>query len=380
MNLNDFESLLAGHLKKLAGVHAVGDKWVGFDPKEKPAGVQLFSGQEVSRAAYSKHWGLVNSGKRTLVTEAEWQAYVAEHGFCPWFSEGDGSTTYRFPLVQGVHPKFVAALAEAGQYLEAGAPNIAGKLGRLPRNLGAQQGYPQSEGALYYETSGISEIHNANSDSKSQSGFIVLNASLSSSVYRDDIDTVQPPALTFLLGEYVVSSVAVVGEADAESLLASVTQLEAAIKYTVSSINGTMLFTLDNGSTVELRRAGDAGAYTLSVVYIAKDGTKKFGVLMNSEGEFLPGAFYAPNLSAGVSISASTTYTVPSNGFLIVHVCSSNSARMDVTINGATISFSQDDTGHNQTCIPVKKGDTVYWKIASGNMNWSKTVHFYPAR
>ena len=90
--------------------------------------------------------------------------------------------------------------------------------------------------------------------------------------------------------------------------------------------------------------------------------------------------YYAPNLSAGVGISASTTYTVPRNGFLIAHVCSSSTARMDLTINGATLELSQDDTGHDQICIPVKKGDSVYWSIALGNMNWRKTVTFYPAR
>jgi hypothetical protein len=70
---------------KLPTGKSVGDKWVGHDPKSVPANVQLYSGQLLSRAAYEAHSALVLGGKRTVVTENEWQAYVAEHGFCPWF-------------------------------------------------------------------------------------------------------------------------------------------------------------------------------------------------------------------------------------------------------------------------------------------------------
>lgn len=218
MNLSDFEGLLAGHLKKLAGVHAVGDKWFGWDPKEAPAGVQLCSGQLVSRAAYSKHWDLVNSGKRTLVTEVEWQAYVAAHGHCPWFSTGDGSTTYRWPLIKGVHPKFVAALAEAGQHVAAGVPNITGTASARDSRMGEV-----TSGAFYQgpEQAGFWFYQNGSSPSE------CFDASRCSSVYRDDIDTVQPEALTMVVGEWVVGVSMPIGTSDAESLLASVTQLES---------------------------------------------------------------------------------------------------------------------------------------------------------
>jgi hypothetical protein len=205
---------------KLPTGKGVGDMWWGHDPKSVPANVQLYSGQLLSRAAYEAHSALVLGGKRTVVTENEWQAYVAEHGFCPWFSEGDGVTTYRFPLVKGVHPKFVAALAEAGQYIEAGAPEIGGQFGEtfFVNSL-------VENGCFTLISRGSTNV-GASSPSPLSRGIFNFSAQKSNHIYGNS-DTIQPPALTFLLGEYVVGSVAVVGEADAESLLASVTTLES---------------------------------------------------------------------------------------------------------------------------------------------------------
>lgn len=222
MPLTNFKSDLTSYLKKLAGVHAVGDLWWHYDPKSKPAGVQLFSGQLLSRKAYIDHWTLVST-KRTMVTEEEWQVMVAEQGFCQFYSSGDGSTTYRMPMVKGVHPKFVASLAEAGQYIEAGLPNITGRT----YNANASGTNTYSEGALSNPYTG-NDGYPSNNASANKSRFIVFDASKSNPIYGTS-DTVQPPAVNIVLGEYVVGTVAVVGEADAESLLASVTTLESGV-------------------------------------------------------------------------------------------------------------------------------------------------------
>ena len=156
---------------------SVGDLWMGFDSKSKPANVQLYAGQLLSRASYEAHSAFVLGGNRTVLSESEWQARVSADGFCPLYSSGDGSTTYRMPLIKGVHPEFVAALAEAGQYKKAGGS---------------------------------------------------FDASKSNPIYGNS-DTVQPPSVTCVLGEYVVGSVAVIGEADAESLLAGQTLLDGKV-------------------------------------------------------------------------------------------------------------------------------------------------------
>jgi hypothetical protein len=121
------------------------------------------------------------------------------------------------PCIKGVHPKFVADLAEAGQYVAAGLPNITG-------NINTNQNLLDPYGAFYWSGE-LSSNYTHNEKAYNGNVNIMFAASRSNPIYGNS-DTVQPPALTCLLGEYVVGSVAVVGEADAESLLASVTQLE----------------------------------------------------------------------------------------------------------------------------------------------------------
>lgn len=240
MPLTNFKSDLTSYLKKLAGVHAVGELWWHYDPKSKPAGVQLFSGQLLSREAYADHWTLVFT-KRTVVTEEEWQAMVTTQGFCQYYSSGDGSTTYRMPLVKGVHPKFVAALSEAGQYVQAGLPNITAETrGCVASNRSyGIVGTDVQTGAFFATgdngTYGMGTL--TNTTPKYNLGF---DASLSNPIYGRS-DTVQPEAITMVIGEWVVGSVAVVGEADEEALMEAINakaDADVGGKGVVRSVNG----------------------------------------------------------------------------------------------------------------------------------------------
>lgn len=203
--LVNFKSDLEGYLRKIAGIMPVGHLWFGFDPKSKPAGVQLYSGQLLARAAYTTHYTFVTT-YRTILTEEEWQAYVTANGFCPYYSSGDGSTTYRMPLIKGVHPKFVAAMAEAGQYIEAGLPNITGTTSARDSNI-----HGVVSGAFYEGAAQAGLLYYQNGSSPSE----CFDASRSNAIYGNS-DTVQPPSLTFLVGEYVYSSVAPLGTTDIE--------------------------------------------------------------------------------------------------------------------------------------------------------------------
>lgn len=228
---------LESYLKKLAGVMPIGYYWFGIDPKSKPAGVQIYSGQLLSRSAYQKHWEFVSGGHRTILKETEWQSMVEEQGFCPYFSDGDGSTTYRMPLVKGVHPKFVSALLEAGGYTEAGLPNITGLAGI--QNLGGCGFMPAMDDAFVSGGTSNYAIQNPIT-----SGYtthkLKLDASRSNPIYGNS-DTVQPEAISILIGEYVIGTIAEIGEANAESLLASVTQLEAGkLDKTGGGISGNL--------------------------------------------------------------------------------------------------------------------------------------------
>lgn len=327
--------------KELPAGKSVGDLWFGIDPNSKPAGVQLYAGQLLSRAAYEAHSELVFSGKRTVLTEEEWQAQVSANGFCPFYSSGDGSTTYRFPLIKGVHPKFVAALAEAGQHIKAGSPNITGNIGGMGNRFfldslgtyGAFQATLPNKANMIQQTgtdlSGYQMYYRSNFD-----------ASRCSSVYRDDIDTIQPEALTMVVGEWVVGSVATLGESDAESLLASVSTLE---------------------SNVGALTAGVANAEAIG----AEGRTKIVGWGM-------------PDYSAGVSFANNTDFTAPADGIVLITGWSLYNQHSYYYLNGITVGQIPTSQGnlHATFTMLVSKGD-IFKMMVTGGIYYS---NFYPLK
>lgn len=207
---------------KLPAGKSVGDLWIGFDPASKPANVQVYGGQLLSRSAYEAHSSMVLGGERTVLTDAEWQEHVASNGFCPFYSSGDGSTTYRMPLIKGVHPEFVAALAEAGSFVQAGLPNITGRAQYFSANAvwnGAASGAFKKYGDTANNTKNVTTNGEANGY------YFDFDASLSNPIYGNS-DTVQPPSVTCVLGEYVFGVVSRLGEADVEDLAERIDKLE----------------------------------------------------------------------------------------------------------------------------------------------------------
>lgn len=344
MPLTNFKADLTSYLKKLAGVHAVGELWWHYDPKSKPAGVQLFSGQLISREAYPDHWTLVST-KRTVVTEEEWQTMVSTQGFCQFYSSGDGSTTYRMPLVRGVYPKFVAALAEAGQHIEAGLPNITGSQMSVTAYMSDGLG---SSGALRTGNS----VGNGYAGGDYGTYDLNFDASLSNPIYGNS-NTVQPEALTMVVGEWVVGSVATLGEADAESLLASVTTLESNVT------------TLESNVGVLTTRVSNAEA-------------------IDAEGRLKIVGWGMPDYSAGITVSGVTTYTAPTAGLLIWYEGAgvvNGSRTKTLTVNGKFVgkfyhySWSAETGSSIAVPVFVEKGDVVVFSTAST----SSTI-FYPLK
>lgn len=315
---------------KLPTGKGVGDLWWGHDPKSVPANVQLYSGQLLSRAAYEAHSALVLGGKRTVVTESEWQSYASAHdGMCPYYSSGDGSTTYRMPCIKGVHPKFVAALAEAGQYVAAGLPNIHASWPSAPglNNAGAFSGAVQ-----------VGEMLNTYADVGSAYGIhrYIFGASLSNSIYGNS-DTVQPPALTFLIGEYVVGSVAVVGEADAESLLEAINakaDADVGGKGVVRSVNGM---------------AADASGNVAGI------GAPDYASMISGVGN---------------------NYLAPTDGYYSFATSNSNGSR-DVAINGIVVARFNSYGTEGGVMIPIAKGDRIV--VTSASTPLSVSI-FIPAK
>ena len=81
-----------------------------------------------SRELYADLWGWVQEQPGYLISETEWQEkFQANNGNVPFYSSGDGSTTFRVPSLK-CWVKGANGIEEVGSYLEAGLPNITGNI------------------------------------------------------------------------------------------------------------------------------------------------------------------------------------------------------------------------------------------------------------
>ena len=98
-------------------------RWI-YNIAEKDDDEIFATGVAYSRATYSALWQYVQSKPALLITEAEWQAkYTATGGkFVPYYSSGDGSSTFRTPLLCA-YATGVADNSKVGTFKEAGLPS-----------------------------------------------------------------------------------------------------------------------------------------------------------------------------------------------------------------------------------------------------------------
>lgn len=143
-------------------------KWLAHN--NTPAGWLLCDGSEVSRTTYSKLFSAIGT---------------------TW-GEGDGSSTFALPNLIG---RVAWGATTAGQYKEAGLPNITGNFNAQSLIDASNSQKPIYSGALYYPetTEFVKKTPAANTDS-TQRG-IAFDASMSNPIYGNS-DTVQPPAAT----------------------------------------------------------------------------------------------------------------------------------------------------------------------------------------
>lgn len=102
-----------------SAVDRVGKMRMIFNLAEKDVDEILAAGVLYNRATYEELWNYVQLKPSLLISEAEWQAkYAQTNGkFVPYYSEGDGSTTFRTPLLSA-YPCGVSNSDDIGIYKE----------------------------------------------------------------------------------------------------------------------------------------------------------------------------------------------------------------------------------------------------------------------
>ena len=203
-----------------------------FNMAEKDVDEVLAMGVTYSRLTYPELWEWAGKRAGLMISEAEWQAKFAETNgkFVPYYSSGDGSSTFRTPLL-GAYLKGAETAGDVGEYKEAGLPNIGGQENlSIGDGYGALLKYPSGaeNSALYaVKSEGINHYYDPAeyNNNLAHTNILGMDASRCSSVYGNS-DTVTPDTM---VGIWVIKAVGVVvdsGNTDIAQCLTATEQVQ----------------------------------------------------------------------------------------------------------------------------------------------------------
>ena len=193
-----------------------------------PDGCIQCNGSTYSRVLYKDFWNYISS-KGWVKTEDEWNGIAsANGGYCPYYSTGDGSTTFRTPKFA---PFMQAAIASAnvGTYHRAGLPNIKGD---LPAGENGDVVDIQMSGAFYQDGTNTNRGLTSDTDNR-QAHF---DASRSNPIYGRS-STAQPELSEWMICVVVMGMATNIGNADVADVMQAVAQVQSQVNTTVKTIN-----------------------------------------------------------------------------------------------------------------------------------------------
>ena len=184
-----------------------------------PDGAIQCNGATYNRTLYADFFAYASS-KGWVKTEAEWQSLAsANGGYCPYYSTGDGSTTFRTPKFAPFMQVAIAS-ANVGTYHRAGLPNIKGD---LPVGENSNINTPIS-GAFYQNGSNTSIGLQGDSDNQ----LAHFDASRSNSIYGRST-TVQPESHEWMICVVVAGQATNIGSVDVGNVMSAVAQVQAQV-------------------------------------------------------------------------------------------------------------------------------------------------------
>lgn len=182
-----------------------------------PDGAIQCNGATYNRALYKDFFAYATS-KGWVKTEAEWQSIAsANGGYCPYYSQGDGSTTFRTPKF-APYQQIAVASVNVGTYHQAGLPNIKGSLNpiaqeensALPTGAFSKLSGKCMTGTSYFNGSGVYEF----------------NAHRYNSIFGNS-DTVQPESHEWMICVVVAGQATNLGSVDVSNVMSAIAQVQA---------------------------------------------------------------------------------------------------------------------------------------------------------
>lgn len=197
-----------------------------------PDGAIQCNGATYNRALYKDFFAYATS-KGWVKTETEWQSIAsANGGYCPYYSQGDGSTTFRTPKFAPFMQVAIAS-GDVGKYHKAGLPNITGR-----SDLGGIHSHAAFSGAIATEknagnATGATHVA-AGGDQRVK---LTFDASNSNSIYGRS-STVQPESHEWMICVVVAGQATNLGSVDMADVLTTVAQVQTELGTAVKSVNG----------------------------------------------------------------------------------------------------------------------------------------------
>lgn len=246
-----------------------------------------------SRELYADLWSWVQEQPGYLISETEWQQKSqANNGNVPFYSSGDGSTTFRVPSLK-CWVKGANGIEEVGSYLEAGLPNIVGDIGGFIYSLNGSGAMDGAHGAF---ASGGNLSTFASNRGDWYDFIASFNASRSNPCYGN-ADTVQPESIVGLYCVIAFSTISNTGNLDVQTLYNKVIELENKLENSDATPVGTILALLDDevpegylpAEGAEISRTTYADLFNvIGTKFGEGDGSTTFS-LPNLVGRFLEG-------------------------------------------------------------------------------------------
>lgn len=185
--------------------------------KTPPDGSIQCNGSTYNRTLYADFFAYASS-KGWVKTEGEWNSIASKNGgYCPWYSEGDGTTNFRTPKF-APFMQIAIASGNVGKYHESGIPNITGY------HDGIENGYTRIDGAFYRGT--LTGVGSGNSDHDNPT--IYFDASRCNAAYGRS-DTVQPESSEWMICVVVAGKATNIGSVDVGNVMSAVAQVQAQV-------------------------------------------------------------------------------------------------------------------------------------------------------
>lgn len=261
---------------QLGGFPVGSERMIGYT--ELDAGDIPLTGGTYSRTAYADLWAWVQTKPSMLKTESSWQEVYSANGGrgVPFYSSGDGSTTFRVPL-KDVWIRGASNTSEVGQYLSAGLPNITGKfkIGNFPLLIIDQNGcFIESE-------KGAADAHGQDSTGN-QNTHVVMDASKSNPIFGK-ANTVQPQSIIQLWVVRAYGTITNTGSTDVAAIGAGLAILETKTSELETTINNDTGFTIiyPNGGT-----ASNPASVTVNSRYVMTNPFQGYDVITLAEVKY----------------------------------------------------------------------------------------------